>query len=642
MGLSSGASFGERVEPSRASTTLHSLVDKVPAVLWVTDLELRVASLAGAGLQAMGVRAEDHIGASVEALFPGVPGDQNSLRAHRKALSGEGCAFECPIKGRDLEAHVEPLRGPNGAIVGVVGAALDNTDRLVAGRALRLAEQSYRSLIEGAPFAICRSTLSGQLLQVNRSMVEMLGYESGTELLVRDLRAEIFASVGKFDDFRKRLLDKGACRGFESKWRGRDGQELQVSAAGRAVRDKAGEVLYLDILAENVTDQRQFEAHLRQAQKMQAIGQLAGGVAHDFNNLLTVIRGQVEVILHETVENDVLQGRLEQVERAAERASALTRQLLAFSRRQVLQSKVVDLNRVIGRLSQMLARLITETIELTFIPAPDVACVLADPTQIEQVLMNLVVNARDAMPRGGKLTIETSNLLLDASSAQQLGALEPGEFVLITVRDTGDGMDRHTQGRIFEPFFTTKHTGEGTGLGLAMVYGVVKQSDGHIRVDSELGLGTTFRIYLPRVAESEPTQEEQVPSSTPRGEETILLAEDEEGVRQLVADFLRSLGYHVLTASDGATAKQAARSHPCAIDLLISDMVMPKGGGRDLVEELKKTTPHLRVILVSGYAGHDVVGKDLEFLGAHFLQKPFPMQLLAQTVRSVLDRATTT
>jgi len=637
MGLSPGPSSGNSVEPPSASTSLHSLLGAIPAVLWTTDLDLRFTALAGAGLQAIKVRPDEYVGASADTLFPTGPGEMRATQAHRRALSGEASSFECSIRARDLEAHVRPLCSPDGAITGVIGVAVDGTDRMVAGRALRLAEQSYRSLIEGAPYAICRSTLSGQMLQVNRPMVEMLGYESETELLMRDLRAEVFAVGGKFDDFRRRLLDKNNYRGFECSWQRRDGTELQVRAAGRAVRHKAGEVLYLDILAENVTDQKQLEAQLRQAQKMQAIGQLAGGVAHDFNNLLTVIHGQVEILLRQSTENDALQVRLEEVQRAADRASTLTRQLLAFSRRQVLQSKVVDLNRVISHTSGMLARLITETIELTFVPAPDAAFVLADPTQIEQVLMNLVVNARDAMPDGGKLTIETANVLLDAISARMLGVSDPGEYVLITVRDSGHGMDRQTQASIFEPFFTTKGTGEGTGLGLAMVYGVVKQSGGHIRVESEPGLGTTFRIYLPRVAAPEPTREEHASASSPSGKETILLAEDEEGVRTLVADYLRSLGYKVLTAADGMVAKQVARSHPGTIDLLISDMVMPKAGGRDLAEELKKTTPQLKVILVSGYAGDTVVGRDLDSLGVHFLQKPFPMQLLARTVRDLLD-----
>lgn len=635
MNLPSGSS-GNQLNTSPA-TSLSSLVAKIPAVLWVTDLDLRFTSLAGAALQSINVRPEDYLGTPVETLFPAASIGHRSIHAHHRALGGERCSFECSVRGRDLEAHVEPLCGPDGAIVGVIGAALDGTDRMVAGRALRLAQQSYRSLIEGAPYAICRSTLSGQLLQVNRPMVEMLGYESEPELLVLDLRDEIFALGAKFDDFRRKLLDKNACRGFESAWRRRDATELQVRVAGRAVRDKTGEVLYLDILAENVTEQKQLEAQLRQAQKMQAIGQLAGGVAHDFNNLLTVIHGQVEVILREAPDKEGLQGRLEEVQRAAERASTLTRQLLAFSRRQVLKSKVVDLNRVISLMSEMLARLITENIELSFVPAPNVACVLADPAQIEQVLMNLVVNARDAMPNGGKLTIETANVIMDPISAQQLGVAEPGEYVLIAVHDTGHGMDRQTQASIFEPFFTTKDIGEGTGLGLAMVYGVVKQSGGHIRVESEPGQGSTFRIYLPRVAAPELPPEAQVSASAPRGNETILLAEDEDGVRQLVADFLRSLGYQVLAASDGVLAKQVARSHSGTIDLLISDMVMPNAGGRDLAEELRKALPRLKVILISGYAGHAVIGKDIDSLSAHFLQKPFPMQLLARKVRDVLD-----
>jgi CheY-like chemotaxis protein len=402
------------------------------------------------------------------------------------------------------------------------------------------------------------------------------------------------------------------------------------------VRDETGQVEYLDVVAENVTERKQLEAQLQQAQKMQAIGQLAGGVAHDFNNLLTVIGGQVEVVLLRGLDADV-KLRLEEVKRAGNRAAKLTSQLLAFSRRQVLQSRVLELNRVISDMSRMLTRLIGEHIELTFIPGDDLGRVKADPHQIEQVLMNLAVNARDAMPRGGRLTIETAHLKIAALSSPETGGIAPGQYVLIRVVDTGHGMDQSTMSRIFEPFFTTKKTGEGTGLGLAMVYGIVEQSGGHIRVESNVGHGSTFKIYLPCVAEVETNLPAPVSAASPGGSEGILLVEDNQSVRELAAAYLQGLGYRVLTAHDGSVALRLMETHSGDVDLLLSDIMMPNMGGRELVRELKKSRPSLKVVFVSGYVGHEAGQQDLSFPDAAFLAKPFSMQTLARTVRHALD-----
>lgn len=401
--------------------------------------------------------------------------------------------------------------------------------------------------------------------------------------------------------------------------------------------DGSGEISYLEILAENVTERKQLENQLRQAQKMQAIGQLAGGVAHDFNNLLTVVEGQVEMMLSEVPPSDGLRHRLEEVEKAAHLASTLTRRLLAFSRMQVFQSKVLDLNAVIVGVSQMLARLIGENIEMTFRPGPDLGHVKADPSQVEQVLMNLVVNARDAMPEGGRLTIETHNAHLDTTFVRQQAVVERGDYVVLVVSDTGRGMDDETQARVFEPFFTTKQPGQGTGLGLSMVYGVVKQSGGYIWVYSEPARGATFKIYLPRVMDPADETATVVSVTSPRGKETILLAEDEEGVREIVSGFLESKGYQVLTAEDGVSAEQIAKLHKGEIHLLLTDVVMPRKGGRDLAEDLRQILPHMKVLFISGYTGDFVVRNAILESGAVFLQKPFSMQSLAKKIREVLD-----
>ncbi len=390
--------------PCPTLASLVALLDGIPALLWATDLELRFTSLTGAGLEATGIRVKDFTGEPIESLFQYSGRKQQAMRAHRQALQGQAGTFRVDVGGRDLEAHVQALRGADRAVIGIVGVALDGTERLVAERARRISEQSSRLLIEEAPYAICRITESGQLLQVNSAMLETLGYGPATEadLLACDL-PPVFAVAADFVALRQGLLNDSTVQGFETTWIGRSGHKIQVRVGGRAIRDAAGAVLYFDLLAENITDRKQLEERLSQAEKMQAIGQLAGGVAHDFNNLLTVIGMQLEVALQKTLDNDV-QRRLEDAKRAAERAAALTKQLLAFSRRQVLHSKILDLNRLIEQLSHMLGRLLRENIELTLTLESDLGSVKADPNQIEQVLINLAVNAQDAMPQGGRPT----------------------------------------------------------------------------------------------------------------------------------------------------------------------------------------------------------------------------------------------
>jgi two-component system cell cycle sensor histidine kinase/response regulator CckA len=622
-----------------ALDSLLSLLTKIPAVVWLTDLDSRFTSISGLEFQQLNLDSKEFIGASIESLFSCTSPYQDSLAAHHKAIQGQHSAFSTEIKGRLLDGHVEPLRGLGGVITGVIGLAFDTTAGLVIDRAIRLSERNYRSFVDEAPFAICRATLSGQLLQINPAMLEILKYPLTGELLERDLPS-VFVVPGHFEEIRETLVDAGALQGFESSWRAKDGREIQVCISGRAVRDDAGEVQYLDVVAENVTERKQLEAQLRQAQKMQAIGQLAGGIAHDFNNLLTIINGQAEVLMLRDLEPDVLV-RLEEVKKAANRAATLTGQLLAFSRRQVLQSKVLDLNRVISDMSRMLRRLIGENIELRFNPAKRLGRIKADPHQIEQVLMNLVVNARDAMPRGGRLTIETSQVYFPARSPSDPAVMNPGEYALIAVTDTGHGMDQDTLARIFEPFFTTKKPGEGTGLGLSVVYGIVEQSGGDIRVESQVGRGSTFKIYLPCVDVLESTQPESAPKVSPRGSECILLVEDDQSVRDLVAAQLESLGYQILTAHDGSAALEMMNGHAGNVDLLLSDIIMPNLGGRELARELKKTRSNLKVMFVSGYPGHEVPEQDLQFPDAAFLAKPFSMEMLAKTVRHALDGVAT-
>jgi PAS domain S-box-containing protein len=399
-----------------------------------------------------------------------------------------------------------------------------------------------------------------------------------------------------------------------------------------------------DIISQGIERKRVEEAlqaseeQLRQSQKLEAIGMLAGGIAHDFNNLLTVILGYSDITLMRLNKEDPLHRNITEITKAADRAAGLTRQLLAFSRKQVMQPKVLDLNVVVSELEKMLRRLIGEDMALRTVLEPELGSIKADPGQIEQIIMNLAVNARDAMPEGGKLTIETSNVYLDEDYAKAHVAVIPGPYVMLAVSDSGTGMDQQTQARMFEPFFTTKEKGKGTGLGLSTVYGIVKQSGGNVWVYSEVGRGTTFKIYLPRVDEGvQESERSQEIIDDRQGSETILLAEDEEAVRTLARHVLEMHGYQVLEAANGGAALLICERHKESIQLLITDVIMPEMSGRELAERLAQLRPDMKVLFMSGYTDNAIVHQGVLDEGANFIQKPFPTEALAQKVREVLD-----
>ena len=387
----------------------------------------------------------------------------------------------------------------------------------------------------------------------------------------------------------------------------------------------------------DVTQRRLLEDQLRQAQKMEAVGMLAGGIAHDFNNLLTIITGYSQLILNGLGEGDTNRGPVEQIMKAGERAAALTRQLLAFSRRQVLQPKVMDLNQLVAGLGVMLRRLIGEDIDLRLVMGPELGRVNADPGQLEQVIMNLAVNSRDAMPKGGTLTIETANSELNAGYVKSHIAVRPGPYVLLAVSDTGIGMDEETRAHLFEPFYTTKTEGRGTGLGLSIVFGIVKQSGGNIEVYSEPGQGTSVKIYLPRVEQVAPDEEEGFHQAMPRGTETVLLVEDEDMLRRLVRETLEREGYTVLDAATPAEAQRICQAFKGPIHLMVTDVIMPKLNGRELAERVARVHPEMRVLYMSGYTDNAVVAYGVLQGAMPFLQKPFTPSALTRKVREMLD-----
>jgi PAS domain S-box-containing protein len=632
-----GAIERSQAERHEHEARLRLLVERMPAILWTTDANLRFTSSLGAGLEAFDLKPNQLTGASLKEYYGAASPQQPPLEPYVRALQGERSTFQFDWKGRSLETHVEPLRGSDDSIQGVIGVSLDVTERVRVQKALERTELSYRSLIEEAPYGICRPTEEGELLLVNRAMAEMLGYASSEELRTRNMKTDICESVEDHQRLLELLREKEHVEGAEVRWRRKDGRSVNVRLGGRMDADETGR-RYYELLAENVTERIQFEDQLRQIQKMQAVGQLAGGIAHDFNNLLMVMRGHIEILFTRLASGTPARNNLDQLERATQRAAMLTRQLLAFSRQQVLQSKVLDVNRVIAEMIEMLPRLIGENIDVSFRPGHRLRSVKADAGQLEQALLNLTVNARDAMPGGGRITIETSNVLIDETYIQRRDVVLPGAYVVLTVSDTGCGMPQEIQSRIFEPFFTTKEKTKGTGLGLAMVYGIVKQSGGFVWVYSEVGHGSAFKIYLPAVAQpAESSEPQAAPVENLEGTETILLVEDETSVRELISQYLRDMGHTVVEARDGAEALEVAQRHQGPLHMLVTDMVMPRMSGRELADRLLQQQPHLKLLFVSGYtsdtaARHGILEGEMDFL-----QKPFGLRDLARKIREVLN-----
>lgn len=503
-------------------------------------------------------------------------------------------------------------------------------------QALRRSEARYRSLVQSSVYGIYRASLEGRFLDVNPALISMLGYDSAEEVLLLDPEKNVFANPEEQNRLFEQFRNTGRLDGIDVRWKRKDGSTITVRISGRAVASEDEPADVLEGIAEDVTERRALEEQFRQAQKMEAVGRLAGGVAHDFNNLLMVISGYAEVILSKLELEHPLTEKARAIQQAADRATTLTRQLLAFSRKQLLELKVVDVNAIVADMERLLRPLIGENVELAPKLALDAGYTRADAGQLEQVLMNLVVNAKDAMPNGGTLTIQTENILIDDSSRRGQTFIRPGSYVMLSVSDTGMGMDKETQSRIFEPFFTTKEKGKGTGLGLSTVYGIVKQSGGYVMVHSEPGQGSTFHIYLPQV---EGTAERHAPPSARAavgGTETILLVEDEESVRQLVRETLECKGYKVIDAENGEGGISAAVRHAGKIDLVITDVVMPGMGGREMAEEVVKARPNTKVLYLSGYAEDAILNEDGIDNAAAFLQKPFTLQNLSRKVREIL------
>jgi two-component system cell cycle sensor histidine kinase/response regulator CckA len=508
--------------------------------------------------------------------------------------------------------------------------------------ALQQSEARYRSQVQSALYGLYRSTIDGRFLDVNPALVQMLGYETAEEMFSLDMARDLYVDSEERARIIREVGDNDVIQGVEAHWRRNDGKVIVVRLSGRRAVPNPKEPVSYEMIAEDITERRQLEDQLRHSQKMEAVGRLAGGIAHDFNNLLTVIKGYSDLMLSEVRPGERMRNEVEEIRKAADRAAALTRQLLAFSRRQVLEPRVLDLNSVVNNMDRLLRRLIGDDVEFYTALEPQLGTVKADPGQIEQVIMNLAVNARDAMPTGGRLTVETANVELDEAYARENGLAHGGIFAMLAVTDNGIGMSAETRSQIFEPFFTTKELGKGTGLGLSTVYGIVKQSGGHINCYSEIGKGTTFKVYLPTVASGRTMSSEFTPqprlSATPRkATETVLLVEDEDGVRALIRQVLERDGYRVLEARNGSEAMLTSEKYAEKIDLLLTDVVLAQMSGRDVAKVVMEKRKDAKVLFISGYTEEAIVGNGVLETGTAFLQKPFTPSALSRKLREILD-----
>ena len=544
-----------------------------------------------------------------------------------------------------VESHAVPIRyrKSDGALVFV----RDITERKQTEESLLLSEDRYRRLFEDAMLGIFRSTPDGKIINVNPAYARMFGFDSPEEAKgqVNDVAVDLYVDPSRRNEIVRMILnDKGSAR-TENLYRRKDGTIFTADLHVWAVHDTAGKLLYLEGFLEDISEhkraeeeRKKLEEQLFQSQKMESMGRLAGGVAHDFNNMLDVIIGRTEMALDMDIADDKFRHNLNEILKAGLRSADLTRQLLAFARKQTAIPKILDLNDTISGMLKMLRRLIGEDIDLSWQPGLDLWKVKIDPSQVDQILANLVVNARDAISGVGAITMRTENVVIDDSNRAEIPEFIPGEYVLLTVSDTGTGMSKEVRENIFEPFFTTKELGKGTGLGLSTVYGIVKQNDGFIYVASEPGKGTTFKIYLPRFeAETAQVPPEEVAGKRPTGTETILLVEDDEAILNLSKMILENLGYTVLAAQTPVDAIHLAEDHHGDIHLLITDVVMPEMNGRELAEQLSAIRPNLKCLYMSGYTADVIAHRGILDEGLNFIQKPFGSDELAARVRQVLD-----
>jgi PAS domain S-box-containing protein len=563
--------------------------------------------------------------------------DQSEREQELAILNEKGILRDYEIRLRRWDGGIiwaqdtcRTVRDSEGQLLYFEGGLEEITKRKRTEEALRESEERFRNIFENAPIGIYRSTPAGQIMMANPTLVDMLGYDSFTELSQRDLENEGFLSDSPRSVFKRRIAETESIIGLEAAWRRKDGSALFVRENARVVRDQDGTVLYYEGTVEDITERKEMEERLRRQERLAAIGQMAGGIAHDFRNFLTSIILYAQLPLRRSDVSPDVETSLDTIVSEAQQAANLVQQILDFSRRSTMKTELIDLYQFTKEVTHVLQETIPETIDIRLQGTTDCCPVKADPTRIQQVLMNLTLNARDAMPEGGNLLIRLHRVQVEANE-EPLPEIEPGQWICLTVSDTGTGLSEEAQEHLFEPFFTTKEPGKGTGLGLAQVYGIVRQHEGYIDVQTAAGEGTTFRIYLPLHQDEERPPREKPPELVPGHGELILLVEDEREVREAARQVLESLGYRVLTAANGRETEALARERD--LDLLITDLVMPDMDGWALIKSLKKRHPDLKTIAMTGYALED----ELQDMAVEIIQKPLDSETLSQAIRRALD-----
>jgi len=621
---------------------LEMILDAAPAMILYKDRENTILRANRTAAEAAGLEKRDMQGRSAYDLSPQQAAqyhrdDLEVIRSGKAKLSIRETVVTWSGEERQIITDKIPFRDRDGNVLGVIVFARDVTEQHRAELALRETEMRYRSMVERAPYGILRIDASGRILTANRALVAMLGYASAEELVSAPANLSIYADPEEPAGFIRNVSNLES--GVDVRCRRKNGSLITVRLAGGAVRDENGSLQFLDLIAENVTERRELEEQLLQSQKMEAVGRLAGGIAHDFNNFLTIILGHLDMLRRELGPQHPGQRRAEHLAAAVDKAASLTRRLLVFSCMQILQPRVINLNDVVTEFDKLLRSLAGENVDLSVELDPDLGHALADPGQIEQVILNLVVNARDAMATGGRLLIKTANIEVAEAWANLHRPTIAGSYVMLSVSDTGAGIDAKILPNIFKLFFTTKGQGKGTGLGLFVVDAIVKQSSGYIWVTSQLGQGTCFQVYLPRTRDSAVRVE--VPGMAkgcPGGDETVLLIDDEDDVRQILGEMLEECGYKVLLAKNGAEAFEIADKYPDPIHLLLTDMVLPDLRGFEVAARFTQLRGGIGVVYFSGFGAFTDV-QHREIGSAVLLQKPFTRDTLARAVREAIDRS---
>jgi PAS domain S-box-containing protein len=620
-----------------------AIVERSADAFVAVDLQGHITDWNAAAERLFGYTAAEIIGCNVEVLAPAdrtseIADTLSRLRAGTPVVPRETIRRRKDGVRIPVSITVSPLLGAGGEVTGAAGIYRDITEHRRAQAALLQSEASYRTLVEHATYGIYRSSVAGRFLAVNPALVQMLGYDTADELLALDLKRDLYVDITE----RERMIalhgGKDVMPGADLTWRRRDGTAIMVHVSGRTVHDADGSVAYFEMIVENVTERRELEAQLRRAQKMEALGQLTGGIAHDFNNLLTVVQSTADLLDGALpADRADLHDDIESLRATARRGAALVKRLQAFGRRDMLALANVDLLANVNDLVPTLRRLLPEHIDIHVQAAEGLPAVRADPVSVEQIVISLATNARDAMPEGGVVRIELQRVDLDEAHRAVHGFGAAGRYICLAMSDTGVGMDERTKARVFDPFFTTKAPGSGTGLGLATVYSLMQQHDGFVHIYSEVGQGTTVRVYFP-VARTTPARGGVAAATELRGgKETILVVEDEPPIRRAAQRVLEKFGYNVLVAADGQEALDLLGREGSHVDLVLTDVVMPRLGGRALFDKVREAGGKQKFLFASGYTARDVHESAHLSPDMAFLSKPWTLTDLVGRVRDVLD-----